>query len=97
MNGGRVSPEAQNRGQNQAWCLADGHVNQQQLASANGLRELLVRRGFEVRTAGIFNDLAGWLMLYGESTILVLELPAIDIFRTAVTAGREPVLEEEPE
>ena len=52
-----------------------------------------------------FNDLAGWLMLYGESTVLVLELPAIDAFRraarkdarTAVTAAREPVLEEEPE
>ena len=57
---------------------------QQQLASANGLRELLVRRGLEVRTAGMFNDLAGWLMLYGESTVLVLELPAIDTFRRAV-------------
>ena len=57
---------------------------QQDLASANGLREVLVRRGFEVRTAGMFNDLAGWLMLYGESTVLVLELPAIDTFRKAV-------------
>ena len=57
---------------------------QQQLASANGLRDLLVRRGFEVRTAGVYNDLAGWLMLYGESTVLVLELPAIEMFRRAV-------------
>jgi DNA-binding NarL/FixJ family response regulator len=32
----------------------------------------------------MFNDLAGWLMLHGESTVLVLELPAIDTFRRAV-------------
>jgi hypothetical protein len=43
------------------------------LASANVLREVLVRRGFEVRTARTFNDLAGGLILYGDSTVLVLE------------------------
>jgi hypothetical protein len=57
---------------------------QQDRASANGLREVLLRRGFEVRTAGMFNDLAGGLVLYGESAVLVLELPAIHRCRQAV-------------
>ncbi len=53
-------------------------------AAADRLRETFLRRGFEVRTAGMFNHLGGWLMLYGESAVLVLELPTIDTFRKAV-------------
>ena len=81
---------------------------QQDRASANGLREVLARRGFEVRTAGMFNDLAGWLMLYGEAALVARVLPTDvtpDEIATAVELTREsarpgdghPVLDEEPE
>jgi DNA-binding NtrC family response regulator len=56
----------------------------QDLAAASTLKEALGRRGFEVRSAAMFSDLGGWLLLYGYSAVVVLELPSIDTFRKAV-------------
>lgn len=44
----------------------------------------LTRCGHEVRSVGLFVDLLRWLMRYGDSAAVVLELPSGDSFRLAV-------------
>ena len=53
-------------------------------ASATALADVLVRRGFEVRSAVMFCDLGGWLLHFDHSAVLVVELPSVDTFRQAV-------------
>jgi DNA-binding NarL/FixJ family response regulator len=47
------------------------------------LREVLADAGYDVHAASQFKDLAAWLLLHRDAT-LVIALPAIDFFRKAV-------------
>jgi DNA-binding response OmpR family regulator len=52
-------------------------------ALSRGVCDALAAAGFVVHAIGSFKDLAAWLLLHGDAT-LVIALPAIDFFRKAV-------------